>query len=249
VRPVRGLWLLVWVVVSGCASGGRHTTANPFVKMGKPAMDVGGEAMKPPKAAKAKASTSSRPPALRAASNLLPTVESTDPVLQAALLRLAFALTPEAHRAVADRYRALGILDMSYEHYSRATRIDRTDAAAYEGMARIWRDWGFPALGAADASRAVYYAPSSASAHNTFGTVLAAIGHDAEAREQYERAVQLEPQAAYAWNNLCYLSFLEGDAVAAATQCRTALELDPGMTAARTTLASIDRGGGAGHAP
>jgi hypothetical protein len=42
-------------------------------------------------------------------------------------------------------------------------------------------------------------------------------------------------------NNLCYLSFLAGDTVKAAAECRAALAVDPRLTAARDTLASIER--------
>ena len=239
-RPVWGLWLLVWAVVSGCALHGPKAGSNRFVKQGKPPIDMG----KPLPAAKVATGSSGsrhRTAKVRPASNFLPTVEGTDRALSSALLRLAIAETTDAHLAVAERYRALGILDMAYEHYLRASRIDRTEASAYEGLARIWRDWGFPQLGLADASRAVYYAPSSASEHNTWGTVLAAVGHGGEARREYERAVQLDPRAAYAWNNLCYLSFLDGDSSKAVAECQEALSVDPGLAAARGTLASIER--------
>lgn len=199
-----------------------------------------GEPVKTPK----QSSASRRPVAdVRPASSasLLPTVETSDPTLSAALLKLLIAATPEAHRIVAERYRELGILDMAHDHFLRASQLDRFDAAAYEGLARIWRDWGFPQLGLAESSRAVYYAPSSASAHNTLGTLLAALGHDGEARREYERAVQLDPRAAYALNNLCYLSFLKGDASRALAECQAALAVDPTLTAARQTLASLER--------
>jgi tetratricopeptide (TPR) repeat protein len=239
----------VWAAASGCALHGEGS--NPFLKPGKPAIEMG----KPIKIAKAprvdKGSDGARhhPPEVRLSSNLLPTVESTDRVLSAALLRLAIAPTPDAHRAVAERYRALGILDMAYEHYFRASQIDRTDASAYEGLARIWRDWGFPQLGMADASRAVYYAPASASAHNTWGTVLAAAGHEEQARQEYERAVELDPGAAYAWNNLCYLSFLAGAAANAIAECEEALSVDPSLTAARRTLSVLERRDASGRVP
>lgn len=238
-----GLWLLVWAAASGCALHGSHAASNPFVKPGKPAIEMG-KPIKVAKAAKgAQGSGGSRHASVdvRPSSNGLPTVESTDRPLSAALLRLAIAPTPAAHLAVAERYRTLGILDMAYEHYLRASQIDGTDSSAYEGLARIWRDWGFPQLGMADASRAVYFAPASASAHNTWGTVLAAAGRRDEARREYERAVQLDPGAAYAWNNLCYLSFLAGDAPKAVAECGEALSADPTLAAARSTLASLER--------
>jgi Flp pilus assembly protein TadD len=216
-----------------------HTTSNPFVKPGKPLVEIG-KPVKMPKAS----SAPRRPVAdVRPASSagLLPTIEASDPALSAALLKLAIASTPEAHRTVADRYRALGILDMAHDHFLQASQLDRSDAAAYEGLARILRDWGFPQLGLADASRAVYYAPLSASAHNTLGTLLAPLGHASEARREYERAVQLDPTAAYALSNLCYLSFLEGETSKALTECQAALALDPTLLAARETLASLER--------
>ena len=104
------------------------------------------------------------------------TVESQDPALAAALLRLALIPTPAHHRAVADEYRRLAILDAAFDHLSAATRLNPQDAAAYDARARIWRDWGYPELGMGDSARAVFYAPRSAAAHNTRGTLLAAAG-------------------------------------------------------------------------
>ena len=238
-RPVCGLWLLLSLVAGGCALHGQAASSNRFVKQGKPLLEIG----KPVKMAKRSAASAQAVAEVRPASSasLLPTVETSDPALSAALLTLATAATPQAHLVVAGRYRELGILDMAYDHFLSASQLDRTDASAYEGLARIWRDWGFPQLGLADASRAVYYAPSSASAHNTWGTVLAVTGHQGDARREYERAVQLDPRAAYALNNLCYLSFLEGDAPKALAECQAALSVDPALAAARGTLASLER--------
>jgi tetratricopeptide (TPR) repeat protein len=165
------------------------------------------------------------------------TLEARDPALATALLALAVVPGPAQHRAVADRFRELGILDKAYDHYLSARQLDPADAAAHEGLARIWRDWGFPHLGLADAARSVYYAPSRASAHNTLGTILAALGRAADARRAYRHALRLDPGAAYAHNNLCYLSFLEGRVEAAITECQTALDLDPSLLAARNNLA------------
>jgi tetratricopeptide (TPR) repeat protein len=214
--------------------------ANPFVKQGKPAIEMG-PPMKVPKVSNGSKGSSHPEAKVRPASNLLPTLETTDRPLSAALLRLAISPTAASHRAVADRYVVLGVPDMAYEHYLRASQLDRTDALAYEGLARVWRDWGFPQLGLADASRAVFYAPQSASAHNTYGMMLAVLGHGDEARHEYTRAVQLDANAAYAWNNLCALSFHDGDRALAREQCGRALSIDPALTAARDTLASIVR--------
>ena len=133
------------------------------------------------------------------------TVESQDAGLAAALLQLALVRTAAHHRAVADEYRRLKILDAAFDHLSAATRLDPRDAAAYDARARIWRDWGVPQLGMADSARAVYYAPRSAAARNTRGTLLAAVGLTAEATHEFEAALQIDPGATFARTNLCQL--------------------------------------------
>ena len=133
------------------------------------------------------------------------TIESQDPALAAALLRLALMPTPAHHRAVADEYRRLQVLDAAFDHLSAATRLNPQDAAAYDARARIWRDWGYPQLGMADSARAVFYAPRSAAAHNTRGTLLAAAGLKEDALREFEAALALDPEAAFAQINKCRL--------------------------------------------
>ena len=165
------------------------------------------------------------------------TLESRDADLAADLLRLSKAPTAAAHRAVADRYRARGVLDAAYRHYNAAVKLDARDAAGYDGLARVWRDWGLPQLALSDAHRAVYFAPASAAFRNTLGTVMQALGRREDARAAYDLAGRLDARAAYAFNNTCYLSFLEGQAEGAIAACRKALSLDPTLTAARNNLA------------
>ena len=106
--------------------------------------------------------------AIRPTMNVLSqTVESTDAQLAAAVLAAAVSPSPAAYRRVAREYRRVGILDQAHEYFTRAVRLDPADAASYEGLARIWRDWGTPHLGLADAYRAVHYASDSPSAANT----------------------------------------------------------------------------------
>src|SRR5437867_6835182 len=133
-------------------------------------------------------------------------VETWDPGLASALLQLAAAPTAAHHRQVASEYRRLGILDVAHAHFTAAVRLDDRDAAAFDGLARIWRDWGFPHLGLDDSHRAVELAPASASAANTLGTLLQAQGNVGDAARWYERAAALDPDASYAVNNLCYAS-------------------------------------------
>jgi tetratricopeptide (TPR) repeat protein len=174
----------------------------------------------------------------------LPSMESELPELRAGLAALRVRATPERHRQVADAYRKARVLDLAYDHYSAARNLDSTDAAAYDGLARIWRDWGVPQLGLGDARRAVYFAPQWATAYNTLGTLLQALGQPAEARRAFERALALDSGAAYAWTNLCYQSFQAGDLNTATTECNRALALEPGLVAAHHNLALVHAAAG-----
>ena len=133
----------------------------------------------------------------------------------------------------------MGILDTAQDHLAEALRLDRSDAAAYDLRARIWRDWGFPAMAVADAHRAVYYAPRSPEARNTLGTVFFALGMTEEARSAYLKAAEIDARASYAWSNVCHVSFLEGDLSGAEQACRRALALDPGLPNAKKYLDRI----------
>ena len=125
---------------------------------------------------------------------------------------------------------------MAYDHYRRATLLDREDGAAYDGLARIWRDWGMPHLGLGDARRA-------ASRRGRPGAQQ--LGTSAGARESaqgpaaYEQALVLDPSAAYALNNLCYLSFVEARPRERSRLCKRASALDPSLVAARHNLALV----------
>jgi tetratricopeptide (TPR) repeat protein len=166
-------------------------------------------------------------------------VEAADPMLRDALDRLSIADTPDRRRAAAAAYLHAGIVDKAFDQFTAALRLDRTDAAAYDGLARIWRDWGFPHLGLTDAHRAVYHAPQSPAARNTLGTLFQALGLTAEARRAYEAAVTLDPRAAYALSNLCALDLAEGRLADAAAACDRALEADETLLAARRNLALV----------
>lgn len=163
-------------------------------------------------------------------------LETRDPVLQQALAAYAVAATADNAVAVAAAYHQYGLLDQAYSYYSRALALDSKSGGAYEGLARVWRDWHLPHLGLGDAVRATYFAPDSAAARNTLGTILQALGRRKEAGDAYRAALARDAQAAYALNNLCYLSFLDGDAPRAIAECQQALRVDPALAAAHNNL-------------
>jgi Flp pilus assembly protein TadD len=164
------------------------------------------------------------------------TLEASDPELAAALMKVSLVPSADHHQLAAAAYLRLGILDLAHEQLSAAAAIDPRDAAAWEGMARIWRDWGMPHLGLGDAYRALYYAPSAPVVHNTLGTLLQALRRGADARARFEQALRLDPTAAYAFNNLCYSWILDGRTSEAIDACERALALQPDLATVRNNL-------------
>ena len=175
---------------------------------------------------------------------LVRTVEASDPALTAALFAVTARPSAAGHRAVAGHYARLGIKDVAHEHLAAAVKLDPGDVAAWDGMARIWRDWGYPHLALPDAYRALHLAPGSPVVHNTVGTVLQALGRHAAARAHYEKALALDVTAAYALTNLCYGWMLDGQAAKAVEACSRALSLQPNLQAARNNLALAYEAGG-----
>jgi tetratricopeptide (TPR) repeat protein len=164
------------------------------------------------------------------------TLESSDERLKAASLLLAVAPSAEAHRQVALEYRRLGGLDHALEHFAAAVKLDPRDVVSRDGLARIWRDWGFANLALPEARRAVADAPRSATAANTLGTVLQALGQLDEAKRSYWRAVALDANAWYALNNLCYAEIMTRQPYAIAT-CERALSAAPESGVVRNNMA------------
>ena len=223
------------LVVSGCAMRGpRGAVAPPLGSTGAvPTSDASSRELSEYMEKVRHLTTALRPPVPAH----VPTIEERDTELASELRQLASDPSAEGYCLVAERYRQHGILDAAYDHFTKALALNPRNAAAYEGLARVWRDWGLPHLGLADAHRATFYAPQSATARSTYGTLMQALGRYRDARMAYELAARLDPQAAYAANNLCYLAFLEGRTDAAIQRCTVALTLDPTLAAARNNLA------------
>lgn len=164
-------------------------------------------------------------------------IEANDPELAAARRALAFAATPENYQRVAEAYVRNGVLDLAFDHLSAGLRLAPGNGALHDGLARIWREWGFIDLALGSAYRAVYFGPDRAASQNTLGTILLQAGWDDAARAAFERAHQLEPQSAYIVNNLCYTALSAGDPHAAIAACTDALTIDPDLKVTRANLA------------
>jgi len=183
-------------------------------------------------AASAKRPSSAQP----TGSGFAATLESSDGRLKTALAQLAMTPTAQAHRQVAVEYRRLRVLDHAQEHFAAAVKLDPKDVVSRDGMARIWRDWGFPNVALPEARRAVADAPRSATAANTLGTVFQALGNFDEAKRWYWRAVALDASAWYALNNLCYAEIMTRQPYAIA-MCERAVVAAPDSAIARNNMA------------
>ena len=157
--------------------------------------------------------------------------------LAAASSALAAAPTAANEVNLAQAYVRHHITDKALEHFARAAALDPSEGAAWDGLARIWRDWGFPQIGLGDAYRSVYASSGSSAARNTLGTILQSLGKGDEARAQFALAVTLDPNAAYARNNLCYSWLLEANIVTGSAECEKALAIEPSLVSARNNLA------------
>jgi hypothetical protein len=213
------------VTLTGCASVERPTLANRFVKHGKPTVDLGGPRLNDRRAP-------APPPPPLAGKTIVPNVSRTsdglssfegfDSRLRDALGRVAVAPTQAHHLQVARAYRSAGILDKAYDYLTRSLTVNGPDAVVFDERARLWRDWGTPELGLADAHRAVHLSPDSAALHNTLGTILYRLGQRDEAEVRFQHALALDANAWYALANLCHLNFARGRTRDAITQCRQA---------------------------
>ena len=227
---IKGLCILLAVATAACGS---HRLANLQQPSVPPPRDARAEdtlEMFMAKVRKLAAEARPTPPSAR-------TLESSDPALAAALLVMGKQPTAASYRNVAREYARLGVLDKAHEHLRLAVVADPRDAEAWEGLARLWRDWGLPHVGLPDAYRAIYHAPASASAYNTLGTLFQALGRRDEARAAYEAALRRDPTAAYALNNICYSWVLKVQPGRAVAACNEALRLQPNFAAARNNLA------------
>jgi Flp pilus assembly protein TadD len=225
-------------VVSGCAA--RKTSfSSRFVKPGEPATSFDVQPVKPKDDGLGDYARRVRTLQANARTNVTlgTTLESRDPRLASAILRLAMDPSARSHRLLAEAYRQAGVTDYEYKHWRLALVREPCDSTALEGLARLWRDWGSPELALSDAHRAVYCRPQSSSAYNTLGTILAALGQRNSAKDAFEFSLRLDAHAGYALNNLCYLALQDGDGPGAQQSCSRALALDPTMVAAQTNLA------------
>jgi Flp pilus assembly protein TadD len=167
--------------------------------------------------------------------------EVSSPELRAALTAATASPSAANLDQVAHAYLALGIRDQAFDHYAAALRLHADDAVAHDGIARIWRDWGWTAQALAAAHRAVFHAPTSSRAWNTLGTILERVHRPDDARRAYHRAAFLDARAWWAHVNLCGLELSKDDLHEAERQCEWARLLRPEQPLLDSLVREISR--------
>jgi tetratricopeptide (TPR) repeat protein len=219
-----GFVLAVTAIAGACASADPSLSSR-FIRQGTPSVDLGGPrqtSMRPAdrKALLLRERLAHPPPAA------LDSLEASDPALREALAGLSTtASSSEQYLAVAAAYVRRGVLDRAHDYLTRSLAVNGPNAAVYDALARLWRDWGQPGEGLPHAYRAVYLEPRSAVAHNTLGTLLYRLGRAADARASFSRALELDATAWYALANLCHVDMAAGDTLGAIDNCRRAAVL------------------------
>jgi Flp pilus assembly protein TadD len=234
--------VLLLPLTGGCAT---HRTgfASHFVKPGKPSVSLDDPNAAAPQAGlqefarKVRALQSHAQPK----STLLPSIETQNPAIQKALLLLAIHETAAEHRELAYAYRAAGVTDFALRHFQRAAALEPCDAAAYDGMARVWRDSGLPGLALGDSYRAIHCDSASAEMYNTLGTVFIALGQERNARVAFQHALAVNPRAGFALNNMCYMEVVAGHLSEAERLCRAAVAEGSTSETARNNIAALER--------
>ncbi len=204
----RSAWLVCLAassVAGGCAT---RTASSPFIiRQGHGPIEIEGPAVKAisreaiaraEREAIAERAKQAPPRAVRRSSNEIPGCAQ-------ALSSLRGQPSALAHVDVAVAYHRLGVLDAAFDQFSQAIALEPRNAIAWDGRARLWRDWGLIMPALADAHRARYFAPKRAEVLNTLGTILERAGQCDGARTAYRDAIGLDDRATWARQNLSRL--------------------------------------------
>jgi len=192
----------LFALLTGCAA---RQTSSPFIiKKGSGPVNVG-DAGRVAKVKRADLDRASRQAILERAGRareVLRSIEALDPQLRDALAALASDPTAPAHVRVGQEYWRLKVYDAAYDYFSDALRLNPKSVGAWEGRARVWRDWRLTGPALSDVSRARFYGPDRPEVLNTLGTILEQAGQWSAAKDAYVSALKLDPSASWARDNL-----------------------------------------------
>jgi tetratricopeptide (TPR) repeat protein len=164
-------------------------------------------------------------------------LEVRDPVLSSLLDKVkAEPRSAEAHFNLGVVYHRYRVLDKAYGEFQNAIRLNPVNAAYYEVMGRLWRDWRAPQLGINDLQRALQLKPDFVEAWNSLGTIYDAIGDFTQSQQCYLKALEINSDLDFVHNNLCFSFLQQGDIERAIYHGNIAVRLNPDFKVAHNNL-------------
>jgi tetratricopeptide (TPR) repeat protein len=143
---------------------------------------------------------------------------------------------PQNHYELASVYHRLRIFDRAYLEYEKAIEAAAENPTYYEGVGRLWRDWGTPESGISYLQKALELRPSYPEAWNTLGTIYDEIRDFSQAQHCYLKALALNSELDFVHSNLCFSYLQTGEIQEAVYQGERAIQLNPNLTQARNNL-------------
>jgi Flp pilus assembly protein TadD len=123
--------------------------------------------------------------------------------------------------------------------YSKALALDKTSAAAHNGLGILYLRAGEWNKAQEQFEAACRLPPTLPEAHTNLGVVLSQLGKLDEAAREHRRAIELAPQLVDAYGNLGQVEIGRGDYARAAECYRNVLRLRPGDVRAMTNLGLV----------
>ena len=164
-------------------------------------------------------------------------LEERDPTMSSLLNKIeADPRNAEAHFNLAVVYHCYRVFDKAYGEYQNAIRLNPVNAAYFESMGRLWRDWGAPQSGINDLQRALQLKPDFVEAWNSLGTIYDVLGDFIRSQQCYLKALDTNPDLDFVHNNLCFSFLQAGDLDRAIYHGNIAIRLNPDFKVAHNNL-------------
>lgn len=145
----------------------------------------------------------------------------------------------EAHASLAVRYKQLGRIQESLDHFQRSLRIDPEAPSVYNNFGNALQTQGRLSAATLCYRKAIAIDPSYAVAHNNLGIALASKGEIDEAMVHFRKAIELMPDYAGARVNLAQVLQSRGLVDEAIEHYRQALRIRPDYVKAERRLQQL----------
>lgn len=146
------------------------------------------------------------------------------------------------HTELAAAYYSQGQIAIALEEFTKATQIDPSYAAAYNGLGLVHASLRQDDKAEANFKRSLELDPENSDTHNNYGTFLCVRNRIDEAISEFKTAVSnplyATPETAYLNAGICALK--KKDTKNAETYLLNALRIQPGLRSASYQLANLN---------